>query len=64
VPRPVTYLYGELIREPLTLGRLEGGHSDKVILTNSPEEALKDADIAVTDTWYVLAWANVTSFCR
>lgn len=30
---------------------IEGGHSDKVILTNSPEEALKDADIAVTDTW-------------
>jgi len=30
---------------------LGGGHSNKVILTNSPEEALKDADIAVTDTW-------------
>ncbi|GHJ87468.1 hypothetical protein NliqN6_3870 [Naganishia liquefaciens] len=28
-----------------------GGHADKVILTNSPQEALKDADIVVTDTW-------------
>ncbi|RXK42047.1 ornithine carbamoyltransferase [Tremella mesenterica] len=30
---------------------LEGGHADSVTLTNSPEEALHDADIVVTDTW-------------
>ncbi len=34
-----------------SLNSEEGGHADKVLLTNSPEEALKDADIAVTDTW-------------
>lgn len=31
--------------------RQSGGAADKVILTNSPQEALKDADIVVTDTW-------------
>lgn len=29
----------------------QGGHADKVIITNSPAEALKDADYVVTDTW-------------
>ena len=31
----------------------EAGTTDKIHFTNSPEEALKDADIVVTDTWYV-----------
>lgn len=29
----------------------EGGHADKVTISNSPAEALKDADYVVTDTW-------------
>ncbi len=29
----------------------KGGAAENVTLTNSPEEALKDADIVVTDTW-------------
>lgn len=29
----------------------EAGTTDKIHFTNSPEEALKDADIVITDTW-------------
>lgn len=31
----------------------EAGTADMITFTNSPEEALKDADIVVTDTWCV-----------
>lgn len=31
----------------------EAKSEESVTLTNSPQEALKDADIVVTDTWYV-----------
>jgi ornithine carbamoyltransferase len=27
--------------------------TDRILITNSPAEALKDADFVVTDTWYV-----------
>jgi ornithine carbamoyltransferase len=31
----------------------EAGTADKILITNSPAEALKDADYVVTDTWYL-----------
>ncbi len=35
------------------MNRTEAGMEGMVTLTNSPEEALHDADVVVTDTWYV-----------
>jgi ornithine carbamoyltransferase len=31
----------------------EAGTANQILITNSPAEALKDADYVVTDTWYV-----------
>lgn len=45
-------LYSDLIRNPFSFDRREEfGLKHAVTFTDSPEEALKDADIVVTDTW-------------
>lgn len=36
----------------------EADTADKILITNSPAEALKDADFVVTDTWSVRASAK------
>jgi len=33
------------------IGSEKAGTTDKVKLTNSPAEALKNADVVITDTW-------------
>ena len=38
----------------MTADRTGAGMEGMVTLTNSPEEALHDADVVVTDTWYVV----------
>ena len=44
------------------ISRSEEAKTENLItLTNSPEEALKDADVVVTDTWYAASLPTRTS---
>jgi len=45
--------------KPITLSE-EAGSANKILITNSPAEALKDADYVVTDTWYVGECPKIT----